>query len=172
VLANVHFDTSVTYEGTKSIRIDPIGNSTNIGRECDSNWMAVSIGETIVFSCWMKTTASGLGDTSPQSGARIGIDFYGADPVTGGYITGIAYAGAYTQTPTSSQEANNYVSWGTSVWTLRTLDFVVPSVVYDPSGHAVAPTGIIPWMQVWSSTYGGSDPGQAWFADPTLYINP
>jgi hypothetical protein len=57
------------------------------------------------------------------------------------------------------------------------MDFVVassyPAAIGSgyPVGQMVTPTAIIPWMQVWSSTYGAADSGQAWFADAELYIS-
>jgi len=68
--------------------------------------------------------------------------------------------------------------WGTSTWTKVTMDFIVEAQypsdqwsAYTP-GQMVAPSGIIPWFQVWSSINGADDNGQAWFGGPELYINP
>jgi hypothetical protein len=158
-------DTNVEHtSGIPSIRIDAHSSAdTNIAREADSNWMAVSPGQHIVFSCWMKTSASSLGYNGVIGyGARLGIDFYDS-----GYITGISWAGAYTVNPTYQQVVNNFVPWNSATWTLRTLDFVVPSTVYDVNGHGHTPTGIIPWLQALLP----SDAGSAWFADATLYIS-
>ena len=112
----------------------------------------------------MKTSSSSLGDNGVIGwGARLGIDFYNS-----GYITGISWAGAYTTKPTYQQVVENFVPWNTGTWTQRTLDFIVPSTVYDDYGAPHTPTGMIPWMQVCKAT----DNGQAWFADATLYVNP
>jgi hypothetical protein len=170
---NVHFDYGVEHTpGSPSIRLDAgtSTSSTSADREEDLGWSGVSPGDHIVFSAWVKISDSGSGDNGVAGyGIRLGCDFYAA-----GYITGIAYAGAYTY-PTPYDLVNaNYVNWGTSGWVEKTLDFIVPSTVYADggdmysSGQAVTPSGIIPWVQVSMPT----DSGQAWFADATLYINP
>jgi hypothetical protein len=160
---NVHLDNNVLFNGNPSIRIDQhTGADTNTGREADTNWHGVSPGQHIVFSCWIKTSGSSIGYNSAVGyGGRIGIDFYNS-----GYVTGISWAGAYTTQPTYQQVVNNFVNWNTGTWTLRTLDFIVPSTIYDVNGVAHTPTGIIPWIQVQLS----NDAGSVWFADATLYI--
>ena len=164
-------DTSVTYNGMPSIRLDKTATtSNNLNRECDSITISVKPGNHIVFKCWMKTTASGLGDTNPYSGARIGIDFY--DNMR------ISALQSPTYPNTAEGERQMYVNWGTSEWTLRTIDFILPSTMAadgylgHPIGGSYTPTCIILWMQVWSSTYGATDSGKAWFANPQLYIYP
>jgi hypothetical protein len=164
---NVHYDTSVLYNGEQSIRIDAKPVGTNGAREADGIWLEVEPGQHIIFSCWMKTTASSYGDTAQQSGARIGFDYYDGS----NRLCGIQYSGAYTRTPSDSQVAAQYVHWGTSTWTLRTIETIVPSIVYSDSGQARTPVAIIPTMQVWSTTYGASDSGQAWFANPQVTIS-
>jgi len=156
-----HLDTSVTYNGNPSIRIDrhTIADM-NSARECNSGGYSIKPGDRVVFSCWMKTTASGYGDTNPYSGARIGIDLYASS-------TRIGALQSATYPDTDVGVRLNYVNWGTSQWTKRTIDFVVPQTI-----GGATPTGMILWLQVWSSTYGSTDPGQAWFANTELYINP
>ena len=143
---NVHYDTSVLYNGEQTIRIDAKPVGTNEAREADGLWLRVEPGQHITFTCWMKTTASGYGDTAQQSGARVGFDYYDG----AGRLCGINYSGTYTKTPSDNQIAAQYVHWGTSTWTLRTIDTVVPSIVYSDSGQASTPMAIIPTMQVWS----------------------
>ena len=171
----IHLDNTVVHNGKPSIRLDQHTSAdVNVDRECDSIWLAVKPGDHIVFSCWMKTTSSGLGDTNPFSGARIGIDFYDSKR-----ITGVQSDGQHGYFPNEDDQAiaNNYVNWGTSVWTKRTIDFVVPNTMgsdgyYYSINQQRTPTGMIVWMQVWSSTYGSTDSGQAWFSNATVYINP
>jgi len=166
----IHLDTTVTYNGNPSIRLDQHTSADlNTARESNSFWIPISPGDHVVFSCWMKTTDSGYGDTNPYSGARIGIDFYSNKRI------GSLQSATYPETDQSVRL--NYVNWGTYQWTKRTIDFIVPQTVTAdgygyPTGTLVAPTGMILWLQVWSSTYGSTDPGQAWFADARLYINP
>jgi hypothetical protein len=161
----VHIDTSVVFNGQDSIRIDPHTSSDdNVARECDASDISISPGEEVIFSVWMLTSSSTIGDNNViGDGARIGVDFYNNQ-----YITGISWAGSYTPNPTYQQVVNNFVPWNTGTWTLRTLDFIVPSTVYDVNGVAHTPSCIIPWMQV----NAVNDGGQAWFADPQLYIIP
>jgi hypothetical protein len=173
-VSNVVLDTSVLYNGSPSIRVDPVGRTGNTGREVNGPWLSIKPGDHIVFKCWMKTSASTLGDTSQYSGARIGIDFY-----TDKYIVGTSTPDGKTRTPAGypAGEELNYVHWGTSTWTQIVMDFVVASKYpAEGSGYSfgqmVTPTHILPWMQVYSSTYGTSDSGKAWFANAQLYINP
>ena len=156
--------------------MDPVGSSANYYKECNGIWIELKPGDHIVFSVWIKTTASTIGDNSPQSGGRIGIDFYGSQ---GGISPIITPDG----NPNSGDDDNTYVHWGTNTWTKMTMDFTVaPKYQYIygstgstgqyPDGAMVTPTAIIPWMQVWSGPHGAADNGVVWFADPVLYINP
>jgi hypothetical protein len=175
--ANIVLDNNVLNNGKPSIRIDPhTSNDLNVLRECDGPWIDVKPGDHIVFSVWIKTSASGFGDTSTQSGGRIGIDFYGS-------IGGIRPILTPDGNPNFDDKDNTYVHWGTGTWTKMTMDFTVAptyNYVYGstgstgryPDGALVTPVAIIPWMQVWSGTYGGDDSGSAWFSNSELYINP
>ena len=166
--ANVHLDATVQFNGLASIRIDNSPLGTNTARECDGQWTAIKPGDHIIFTCWIKTSISSLRDANPQSGARIGFDYYDNK----GRITGIQYTGPYTTTYTDAQLAAEYVPWGTSTWVQRTIDTTVPALVYsDLDGSPHIPTAIIPTMQVWSITYGPDDAGQAWFANAIMNIN-
>jgi hypothetical protein len=167
----IKLDTYVTYNGESSIRLDRHTSAdVNTARECNSKGFSVKPGDHVVFSCWMKTSASGYGDTNPYSGARIGLDFYNTKRITG--------LQSATLPENDISVRQHYVNWGTSQWTKRTIDFVVPQTIradsasYWTEGSQQVPTGLVLWMQVWSSTYGSTDPGQAWFAHPELYINP
>ena len=161
-------DYSVTYNGMPSIRLDKTTSGNNPGRECNSITVSVHPGDRLVFSCWMKTTASGYGDTNPYAGARIGMDFYDNQR--------IAALQSPTWPNTDQGVLANYVKWGTNGWVQRTIEITIPTsmpadgYLGHPAGGSYTPTNIILWMQVWSSTYGTTDTGKAWFANPTLYI--
>jgi hypothetical protein len=151
-----------------SIRIErPVPSSANPARECDSNWFDCKPGDHIIAKIWIKTGASGYGDTNPYSGARTGIDLYHDSYNLGG-----------EKVPLPVSQADWYVHWGTDVWQVRTIDFIVPDdyFTYDyNTGQTISPVqanSFVFWIQVWSSTYGPDDPGLAWFADAELYINP
>jgi hypothetical protein len=178
-VANVILDNGVLHNGNPSIRLDPIGSTPNYAREVDAPWLNIKPGDHIVFSCWIKTSASSYGDTNPYSGARIAIDFY-----ANGYITAWQSLGqcVWDSSGNDIGAKTTYVNWNKD-WTLIVMDFVIPATVpangafvgwgtQYSAGQMVVPTAIIPWMQVWSSTYGATDSGKAWFADATLYINP
>jgi hypothetical protein len=157
----IKLDYAVTYNGQPTIRLDRHTSADmNNARECNTNGIRIQPGDRIVFKCWMKTTKSGFGDTNLYSGARIGIDFYGS-----GRCLGAVQSPTYPDTHLGVRQ--NYVNWGTSQWTERTIQFTVPKTI-----GGITPTAMILWMQVWSSTYGSTDPGQAWFANPQLYKNP
>ncbi|MDD1744793.1 MAG: hypothetical protein LUQ20_03135, partial [Candidatus Methanoperedens sp.] len=171
----IYLDTAVTHNSNPSIRLDQHTSAdANTGRECDSLWFAVKPGDHIIYKCWIKISASGIGDTNPFSGARIGIDFYDSKR-----ITGLQSDGKHGIYPNEDAQAisDHYVHWGTSGWVQRTIDFTVPNTMASdgtpyPEGQLHTPTGMILWMQVWSSSYGSTDPGQAWFSEAALYINP
>ncbi len=181
-VSNDVLDYNVQYNGNPTIRQDPVGSTNNYHREVDGPYIKVNPGDRIVFSVWIKTSASSFGDKSDFSGARFGIDFYGAQ----GAITGTASPdGSAMWTPWGGWAETtelNYVHWGTSTWTQKVMSFTVASGYPAYPGYAgnwnyasgqwVTPIAIIPCMQVWSSTYGAADNGQAWFANPELTINP
>lgn len=154
-------DYSVTHNGHVSIRIEP----DYVGvRECDSNFFPIEPGDHIVIKSWIKIEDNG--DRDVWSGARIGIDLIGDYDAT---------IGRY---PCLKGYDSQYVNWGTQGWVQRTLDFIVPSdyfTVDEVTGRTIRPTQATAagmWLQVWSSTYGGTEPGNAWFADAEYYINP
>ena len=167
-----HVDTSVLYNGGPSIRLDPYTGGSNSARECDGAWVngayiQVTGGDHIVFTCYVKTTASKYSQynndptNSFGKGGRIGIDFYGpsdgilASALVNGEIlpNGVAISG-------SPHAEGSGVSWNTPNWMKLTIDCVVPS------GYGI--TKMIPWMQAQDST----DTAIAWFAGVTLYKNP
>jgi hypothetical protein len=171
--SNLMIDQSTLYNGNPTIRIGPAGSTANPAREIDGPWFGVKPGDHIVFTAWIKITASSIGDTTPCSGIRIGIDFYASN----GDITGTASPDGSVWSPTGGWPAGQtFVNWGTSTWTQIKMDFIVQSQYlgapigysnYSP-GQMVTPICIIPWVQV----CGSNDQGQAWFADSQLYINP
>lgn len=156
-----YLDYSVTHNGHVSIRIEPDYVGT---RECDSNFFPAKPGDHIVIKCWIRIEDNG--DRDMWSGARIGIDLIGDYDAT---------IGRY---PCLYDLGSTYVNWGTQDWVQRTIDFIVPSDYFTldkVTGETITPTQISAagmWMQVWSSTYGGTESGNAWFADAEFYINP
>lgn len=160
----VFLSTSVEHtSGNPSIWFEYPHTSADMNqyRECDGAWYAIKPGDHIVAKCWMKLTASGVSppDKSPYAGARIGIDFYDSN---------IIPFDTFWQNYWSGDPTHSYVYWG-SDWNQKIIDIIVPAT---DVGTGRVPTSFVMWMQVWSSTYGASDPGQAWFADAELYINP
>lgn len=158
----IYLDYSVTRNGRPSIRLEPHvdGVDVNYAREVNGRWYAVKPGDHIVAKCWMRIDAN-PNETSPYDGARIGIDLYCDEGILDGY-------------PHSGQEhLNAMVVWGTTVWTQKTWDFVIPDTYYTSldDGTPIAPTQvseIVMWMQVLPPTALGN----AWFADAELYIIP
>jgi hypothetical protein len=185
--APTFLDTNVLHNGHVSIRMEK-GTDPSKSREIlcadktTSDWcIRVKPGDHIVFKVWMKTSASTIGDNTRESGVRLGIDFYApvGDGTRGTYISGTSTPDGKTWTPEGGFPSNqylNFVNWG-SDWQLRTMDFIVQNQYpTDPltsnPGQLMTPDRIIPWIQVWSGTYGNADNGIAWFADAELYINP
>ncbi len=169
-VTNIVLDNNVLYNDNPTIRIDPVGSTDNTAREANGPYLKIKPGDHIVFKVYFKTSAKATGET--DRGIRLGIDFYGSSRITGAQTPD-----GRTWTPQSgwpNNEGQNFVSWGTSTWTQLTMDFIVAGTYpadYWSSyslGTMVEPKGIIPWIQVCSST----DSGQAWFAYTELYINP
>jgi len=103
-VANVILDSNVKYNSVASIRDDPVGNTDNYAREVNGPYLSIKPGDHIIFSCWIKTSASSLGDKSATSGGRIGIDFYG-----GGRITGSASPDGAVWTPSGGWPNNEHL---------------------------------------------------------------
>ena len=180
--SNVHLDYDVVRTAeVPSIRIERhVEGDDNTARECDGTWYPVQPGDHILARCWMKTEPSQLGDTNPYSGARIGIDLYNMESGHGSYLLWGIEESTYYNPHNTEDERDNYVHWGTSEWTLRTIEFDVPDVGftynYMPGQEGTIPatkvSHIVLWLQVWSGYSGPNDPARAWFADAEFYINP
>jgi hypothetical protein len=170
---NVFTDTSTTYNGSPTFRVDP--TSDNSG--ADHNVISIQPGDHLVITCWIK---SGGATPTSYAGARIGLDYYAASP-----WKRISAANSLLQASTGNRDSSdldaNYVHWGTN-WTQVTWDFIVPATVVSdggsgqtssqyPAGQAVAPTAIIPWIQVWCNTYP-TNAYSCWFSSYALYVNP
>jgi hypothetical protein len=177
--SNIQYpDTHVLHDGHPSIRLEPSVGSENPYREIDLNYVAsppyqdiqVKPGDHVVFTCWIRIEDNGI--RNDYAGARIGIDLNGVATISG--VLGRVNSGI---SPTAGHEVENYVHYGTVGWVQRTIDFVIPltTFTYDCyRGITIAPTQISqigPWMQVWGPQ-GPYAPGNAWFADAELYINP
>ncbi|MGO8805803.1 MAG: hypothetical protein ACLQO7_04255 [Candidatus Bathyarchaeia archaeon] len=168
---NVVLDTTDTYADSPSWEVAL--SSMNSG--VDHGGINISPGDTVVFSCWIQTSAATLSADSgnPQAGGRLGIDIYG--------VNGASY-GSVTPNGISSQISdsfNTYVKFGTNVWTQVTMTFVLSSTYTanqvtngQPVGTLFTPSFCIPWCQVWSDSQGSNEHGTAWFADPQLTITP
>ena len=146
-------------------------DSSNYG--ADFGGLSIAPGDTIVYSCWIKTSAPTLSSDNgnPQAGGKIGIDFYGSQ----GGITGV-------QTPNGasgcSNSLNTYVKFGTSTWTEVTMSFTVPWtytatelwrwILVRSISYANVNDSLV---EVWSDTQCSTEHGTAWFADPQLTIS-
>jgi hypothetical protein len=173
--APTYLDITVLHNGDPSIRMEK-GTDASKSREIlaadftQSDWaIRVKPGDHILFTVWMKTSASTIGDNSSTSGIRFGIDFYDNN----NRICAI-------QTPDGLENPTdwqlNFVNWGHD-WEQRIMDFTIPyqyaadGVLGYPTGQMVTPTQMIPWIQAWSNTNGNADNGTVWFAEAELYIN-
>jgi hypothetical protein len=162
--ANVVDSASVTYNGYHSIAdILPCVSANNIGA-INGPIIWVSPGETITYSVWIKTTATG--DTNHQDGMQIGMDFFDKNLND---VSGTSYQNG------APGGSNTIIPWGTTAWTQMTISFVMPATVaYQDQGmansggysvgQAVAAVAVQPWADI-----GGSGSGTAYFADPVFY---
>lgn len=165
----IYLDYSVTHNGHVSIRLDPhTNNDVNYARECDGTWYDVKPGDRIVAKCWILCGDSGIGDTNPYDGARLGIDLYAHTSQGYGIVDSYPHSG--------QEHLDSMVCWGTNTWTQKVWDIIIPSTYYTKVNRGAGPIDCDPvqvdsmvlWLQVMTPT----DPGLAWFADTELYINP
>ena len=177
-----HVDLIVLHNSDVSIRIDAhqVGVDPNNYREVDGDFIQVKPGDHIVFKVWIKTGHSTLGqDGVSGNGGFMLFDYYSAthrlhehssdNPLSD--VQGSDKWNTYLNDPT------RYVPFN-SDWTLRTLDTIVPSQIWDDTTRQLATvsiTGIIPVLQASGYIVPPNhlqDEGQVWFADAVLYINP
>lgn len=158
--------------GQPSIRLEPhTANDVNTAREVDGTWYPCKPGDHIVAKIWIKTDDSTPAeDAGIFEGARIGIDLYAPSGVGQDICIVDGHPNTY------QEHVDGMVRWNTTTWTLKTLDFIVPSTVYtvDWAGVSIPPTQItqfVMWMQG-CQVNDGTAKGNAWFADAELYINP
>jgi hypothetical protein len=144
-------------------------DTTGSGRDAfpkpPNDWIPIKPGDRIVFKCWMKLNAGDGSDNKPYDGARLGIDFYDN---TGWIGCTSALNGNPYPYQTDEETIAMYANWGTTTWTLRTMDFYVQNTYTGGPRGAQVPTGMMPWIQVLPMR----DTGYAWFADAELYVNP
>jgi len=158
--------TTNTYGGSDSWQCTLSPNGWGV------DWLGGSLAEVVpndvvYFSFWIETSAAtNSADVGNDiAGGRIGFDVYGSTGDIGSPDWGSAA----------------FVPFGNN-WTEVVLNWTVPATLTQQSGYSsvstaavgsqVVPTFIIPWVQVFSCTVGLSEGGTAWFADPTLSINP
>lgn len=156
--------------GKPSVRLEPhTVNDLNFAGEVNGKWYPTKPGDRWFAKCWMKTDNSTPAENADvYHGARIGIDFYapkgdGTICIVDGY-------------PHDGQEhIDGMVRWNTPNWTLRTWNSIIPSTLYTKNlstGETIPATPIthfVLWMQRMANI---DSPGNAWFADAELYLNP
>jgi hypothetical protein len=182
--APTFYDNGTLHNGNTSVRMEK-GADPNLSREIlladheQPDWTPnIKVGDHIVFKVWFKTNPSTIGDNTPASGIRFGIDF--SSRAAGGRITGVQSPDGAYWTVAGGHPANqvlNFLNFGKD-WEQRTMDFIVQAYPADPyggtfpPGQIVAPDCMTPWVQVWSDVNGNADDAMAFFADTELYINP
>jgi hypothetical protein len=145
-------------------------------REIDSAYRSIHPGDTIVFSAWLWTEASSIGDQSSKQGIGIALDAYGS----GGRINQINNKNGIG-TPDYSNGVFDYdmgyLPWGSGGWVHFSMTWTVPSTLQTDSasnysnsaGYTVVPCGIIPEI-----CGGSASPGQeraaAYIYGTELYI--
>ncbi len=170
---NVALDTSASdeYQGNPVWLITSNSENSGVDHCIDS----IAPGDTIYFSCWIKTgSATQSSDANnPQAGGRIGIDMYGS----GGDICGLCTPDGVGN-PTNSY--NTYVEFGKSTYAQVTMQFTVPATytyvnqgldTSYSSGQQVTPTWCILWLQVWGPGYTSGETAKVWFSDPVFTVN-
>jgi hypothetical protein len=148
-------------------------------REIDSAWTSVQPGDTVVFSAWIWTDASTIGDNDVTHGAKIGMDAYSS----GGRLCQINNDNS-VGTPTYNGVTYNYnidsVGWGSGTWIHMSMTWVVPNSVYydgfgtasNVFGQAYAPTAIIAWIGSGAPDHAPIEGAAMYVRDIELCINP
>lgn len=181
----VHLDRAVLHNGNPSIRIDAHaeGVDPNRYREVNMPNTKVKAGDHIVFKVWVKTGHSTLGqDGKSGNGGVMLFDYYGASGRLCEHSSDNPRNDVepWQTWQTYINDPTRYVPFN-SDWTLRTLDTIVPAVLFDDKTGQLATepvTGIVPVLQASGyivslpHQYNLQDEGQVWFADAELYINP
>jgi len=155
----------VRTQGQPSLRIQKGGGVDPFGFVDRAAWLnepwsvPVKPGDRIVARAWFRTDPSSKGDA--VHGVRLGIDLIGYGQILKGLLAG------------ATSENAEWVKWGTSTWTLRTFDFIVPSTAFttDQTGSPISPTQVDA-IEMWVQAYPSDDDGNVWVADAELYINP
>ena len=147
-------------------------------REMNAAWTSVKPGDKVVFSAWIWTDTSTIGDTDSSHGVEIGMDAYGS----GSRINQINNRNG-VGTPDYSNGVFDYtyvvVPWGSNAWVHLSMTWTVPNTLQtdgpsnygNSAGYSAVPCAIIPWMGAGSSNPGHE--GAAMYVYGTeLYINP
>lgn len=173
---NVYFDSSVTYGGAPTFRVDP-----GVSLGADHAEIYGVAGQHIVMSCWIRTT----GYEISGEGAQLGFDVYGTKD---GHWARIAGAND-VESASAGQELgiySNTVPFGHTDWIHIVWDWVMPTQYLSdgapmmggnpdysfPAGQWEDVTGIFPWIN--ANVYGNPIllTGSAWFSDFQLVVNP
>jgi hypothetical protein len=133
------------------------------------------------MECWVKTSGAAAG---ANTGARIGLDYYGTPNGVWTRICGInspleAAAGEGWPNWNGGDDSAYFVPWG-SGWTLIYWSFTVPSKAMGDggTGQACTPLGqwcaidyCVPWCQIYGQN-GYLNTYTSWFSDFQFYISP
>lgn len=170
----------VAYGGQTCIQMSPNAYyiSTRDGGgvadcEMDGEYTSVNVGDQIVFSAYIWTGSSTVGDNgNALLGGRIALDFYGAK----GRICEIATPTgipSYPSYPSSMTQMT--VPFNSGGWVQVSMTFTVQSQYEaDPwggytAGTMVTPTSFVPWISEFSTNLS-AETAKAWIYDTTLYV--
>jgi hypothetical protein len=164
-----HVDYSVRHNGDVSIRIDGPAIPENQFREINTDPISVNPGDHIVFTCWIKTAPSTIGD-----GGIIGFDVYGNyDRIW--EVTNYATGNDNDCFDVINAWNYKWVPYG-SDWTQIVIDVIIPDKTFTTNNFgSPLPNGaqqisfIIPWI---GASWKHNEAASVWFADAELFINP
>lgn len=173
---NIFLDSSVVHTaGKPSVRLEPHreGVDTNHACEVDSRWYTIKPGDRIVAKLWIKISAGTPTEAANiYDGARLGINWFASRATEGG----ICIVGP---TMTDAEHRAGMVRFGTSAWTQKIWDVIIPATYYPlclEGEGAITPaaqaSSLCIWMQLCHQPGSTAPTTQAWFADAELYINP
>ena len=165
-----------------SVVLSPSGNPTirfgGVPRASDSNevntdWIGVDIGDTVVFSVWIKSEAEGM---LHDGMLGIGCDLYHNSQRLWAVYDIPNFDNEMWKMPTwvGGDRANevNYVDNGVDSWIKQEWSFIVPDITFTHEdwnvklSKPVKANGFIAWLTPGKN----GDTNDTWFGDAEIYV--
>jgi hypothetical protein len=189
----------VTFQGYTCLQLNSYLGRGPYGGLCGSadgeidpaGWTSVNVGDTVVYSCWVWTGATTVGDFGSQSGANIGLDVYssGGRCCQISNVNGIGtevFDGVWINHQPVYDYRQTYIPWGSNgwvhlsmTWTVKSSyyydNFATASNVFGEGAPSYAPVAFVPWIvRASANTASGNnfEGAAVYVRDAELYVNP